>query len=230
MNTDVREPKSVDLPLILLPGMGADERMFEPQREAFPNLFVPPWVEPRPGESLRAYAIRFARRIDPGRACVLGGASFGGIVALEMASLLQARVCLLICSVRSPRELPRNWRVCWPFARFGSDRLGMVAGLAARISSVLMSRTVTRRLQHLANPKSTFLRWACGAVLGWRPRHSPRKVPVLHIHGEMDRTLPARLTHPDVVVPGGGHMLPLTHPKIVNEFIRTGLSTAAAIR
>src|SRR5687768_11148554 len=107
------------VPLILLSGMGADERLFEPQREAFPNLQVPVWIDPLPGESLRAYAVRMAHKVDPGCPCIVGGASFGGMVALEMAPLLQARACLLIGSVRSSEELSWRWRALRPVAILG---------------------------------------------------------------------------------------------------------------
>jgi hypothetical protein len=39
------------LPLILLPGMGADARLFAAQKLAFPALVVPPWLPPQPGET-----------------------------------------------------------------------------------------------------------------------------------------------------------------------------------
>ena len=48
------------VPIILLSGMAADERLFEAQVAAFPNLRVQPWVPARAGESLRAYATRLA--------------------------------------------------------------------------------------------------------------------------------------------------------------------------
>ena len=49
----------------------------------------------------------------------------------------------------------------------------------------------------------------------------PLGIPVVHLHGDRDRVLPASLTRPDVLVPGGGHVLPLTHPETVNEFLRS---------
>ena len=45
-------------------------------------------------------------------------------------------------------------------------------------------------------------------------------MPVYHIHGGRDRTLPVGNCRPDVVVPGGGHLLPFTHPEEVNAFLR----------
>ena len=71
--------------LIMLPGLGADERLFEPQRAAFPGLEVPPWLPHEPEESLDAYARRMAATIWPSEHFYIGGASFGGMVALEMA-------------------------------------------------------------------------------------------------------------------------------------------------
>ena len=98
----------VDPPLILLPGMAADGRLFRHQRAALPCIRTPDWIEPRDCEPLADYAQRFAQAITPGGRCFVGGASFGGIVALEMAAHLQAEACFLVASVRSDRELP--WR------------------------------------------------------------------------------------------------------------------------
>ena len=75
--------------LVLLPGMGADERMFEEQRAAFPGLIVPPWLPARKRESLRDYAARMAETIRVERPFYLGGVSMGGMVALEMARYLK---------------------------------------------------------------------------------------------------------------------------------------------
>lgn len=42
-----------DAPLILLPGMAADERLFAPQRAAFPRLLVPAFPAGPAGRSAR---------------------------------------------------------------------------------------------------------------------------------------------------------------------------------
>jgi hypothetical protein len=103
-----------DTPLILLSGMGADERLFRYQKAAFPNLVVPSWIEPDTNESLSAYTERLARLVDPGVPCFVGGVSFGGIVALEMVPHLQAMACFLIGSIRSPNQLPWQIRMFRP--------------------------------------------------------------------------------------------------------------------
>jgi len=164
--------------------------------------------------------------MDPGRPCFVGGASFGGMVALEMASCLQTMGRFLISSLRSPLELPWRWRMLWPIGKLGPDFLGLSADIGARVAAPALPRDTVRRLGHLARPEAKFLRWACCAVLNWRPVPAAPASPLYQIHGESDRTLPAELTRPDVIVPAGGHLLPITHPEVVNEFLRTGMARA----
>ena len=71
---------NVDPPLILLPGMAADGRLFRHQCAALPCIRTPVWIEPRDREPLADYAQRFAQAISTGGRCFVGGASFGGIV------------------------------------------------------------------------------------------------------------------------------------------------------
>lgn len=210
---------SQPFPIVLLSGMAADARLFEEQLAAFPNVRVPPWITPFPDESLRTYAARLAQTVDPGCRCIIGGASFGGIVALEMAAHLQTAACVLIGSVRSPLELPWRWRMMRPLARLGPDQFGKLSGLVARIGKPLLSRRLVRRFQRLSRPEASFVRWATCAVLRWTPSVAARRVRVFHIHGEADHTLPVRLTNPDVIVPGGSHALSVFSPVAVNVFI-----------
>jgi pimeloyl-ACP methyl ester carboxylesterase len=71
--------------LLLLPGLGADAQLFEPQRKVFPELEVVPWLEPRSKESLEDFGRRMAESADLDGEVVLGGVSFGGMVASVMA-------------------------------------------------------------------------------------------------------------------------------------------------
>ncbi|MGA2068793.1 MAG: hypothetical protein ABSG86_27745 [Thermoguttaceae bacterium] len=64
-----------------------------------------------------------------------------------------------------------------------------------------------------------FMRWAVGAILRWRP--APLEgIPVRAIHGARDRLIPACRVEADEIVPGGGHLINLTHADAVNRFLR----------
>jgi len=211
------------LPILFLSGMAADERLFASQVATFPELRVVPWVPPADHESLTQYAARLARIVDPGVPCIVGGASFGGVVALEMAPHLQARACLLIGSVRSPKGIPWRWRLLRPLAWFGPEWLGRLGASAAFMGRPLVSRGTIRRLERLSRANSGFERWAICAILRWRPSPEIRKVKVYQIHGSADSVLPARRSEDVEIVPGGPHALTLFASKYVNAFIERAI-------
>ena len=47
--------------------------------------------------------------------------------------------------------------------------------------------------------------------------------PIFQIHGDRDRILPPGRMRPDRIIPGGGHVLSLTHAGEVNRFIAESL-------
>jgi pimeloyl-ACP methyl ester carboxylesterase len=210
-------------PLILLPGMGADARMFSSLRGGLPEIVTPPWIEPRSGESLVEYARRFARVIDPGRPFFLGGASLGGVIALEVAAALpNVRACFVIGSIRSGRSRPWHVKILRPI----TPLVGLLPCLAPFIVQLIGGwlRSPTRGVMiQLAQADPKFLRWASAAILKWQPSTETEHVRVHHIHGQQDRVFPVHMTEADCVVAGAGHLISITHPDSVIEFLRTSM-------
>lgn len=211
--------------LLLLPGMGADARMFRPQQHAFPELQVAEWIPPEPREAIAHYAERMAQRVTLSPNCCLGGASFGGVVALEMAALLPVKKCILIGSLRSPAGL----RWIYPRLRHmsGLSAFGPRSAEASLwMAGPLCGPTLRGILRQLADADGRFLSWAVRALLEWNPSANIANVSISQIHGQQDWLLPARLSQADVIVPGAGHLLSLTHWREVNEFIDNKVSTS----
>ena len=204
------------IPIVMLSGLATDERLFAAQRERFPSLVVPKCIAPLRGETLPEYAARLARIVDPGRPCIVGGASFGGAVALEMAPHLSAMACVLIGSLRSPTELPWGWRALGPL--LGPRRLQVAARCLSAMGGWCLPRSAQRGLARLSHPESEFIRWGTCAILNWRPSIACNQVRVFQIHGAADRTLPLS-NQADVVVPGGQHALSLFNASAVNTFL-----------
>jgi pimeloyl-ACP methyl ester carboxylesterase len=214
-------------PLILFSGMGADRRIFEPQIAFFPQLIVPAWIKPEAHESLPHYAQRFAHQIDPGCPCYVGGASFGGFVALEAARHLQTRACFLIGSARCPSELPLRIRALRKLKhllpRVPFEWIAPLLGVTVRLSGDRMRPLTHRVMKIVAEADASYIRWACGALLSWDPCATPPTFPIYQIHGRCDCVLPARRIHPDTLVTSGGHLLTLTRPEQVNHFLEEKL-------
>jgi pimeloyl-ACP methyl ester carboxylesterase len=214
--------------LILLPGLGGDQRQFEPQRAAFPDLLVPPWIVPKRRESLPAYAARLADTIPPVRPMVLGGSSFGGMVAYEMAGHLRPAAVVLIGSCRSPRALRPMLRRLRPLAPGIPVQVLALAQwmspVGARMFSSLPPEQRALCVAMFKEMDCGFMKWVCRAILGWRPDEPP-PVAVFQIHGQKDRVMPVRLAEADEVIPEGGHLINLTHAQQVNAFLRKAVES-----
>ena len=209
--------------------MGADERMFAKLRPLLPELIVPEWLPPLRRESLRSYARRMAGQINPELPCFVGGASFGGFLALEMLPHLNAKGCFLIGAVRSPSEFPLWIRLARPAHALTrivpvSLFLWLSAFLGGTLGFLLPRRT-REFLQLGGTLDPAFFKWAAEAVLTWGDFGLPPNpaCPVYHVQGELDRILPPRLTQPDELIAGGGHVIALSHPAEVARFIRLRL-------
>ncbi len=214
-------------PLMLLPGMGADARMFSSLRNDLPQLVTPAWIEPSRGESLVDYSRRLAKVIDPGRPCFVGGASFGGVVALEIAAVLpRVRTCFLIGSIQSADSRPWRVKLLHPV----TPLVGMLPTMSPWVVRLLGSwlRSPTRGVMtQLGDADARFLKWAARAILTWQPSPEIARVRVCQIHGERDRVFPVHMTRPDHVVSGAGHLISITHPQPVVEFLRERMAAIA---
>jgi pimeloyl-ACP methyl ester carboxylesterase len=213
--------------LILLPGLGADYRLFAPQAAAFESLTVPPWIPPDRGESLQQYAARLAESIEFDGPYVLGGVSLGGMIAYEMAAHLVAqgrgpRGLVLIATCRTRRGL-RGWyrglapaAACLPTAALSASK--PIAPWAAKLYGRLPAEMRELTVRMFQDADSRFMQWALSAISHWQPS-AAADVPTLQIHGRRDRVIPIRNVDPNRIVEDGGHLINLTHPQQVNKFI-----------
>ena len=214
--------------LVLLPGLGASHRLFDPQRRAWPDLQVPPWLDPEPHERLPAYARRMAAALPPGDPdLVLGGVSFGGMVALEIARHVPARAVILIASATGPQGLTRAARTLAlagrspfvPAVRPPRPTWPLISwGFGAR-------RTDERALMYdlIRTSRRDLVKWGLGAIAHWRPAPEA-PCAVRQIHGAEDRLIGAARVAAEVVVRGAGHLINVTHDGDVNAFIRLALA------
>ncbi len=197
-------------PLYLLPGMDRGYPVYARLAPLLPGAVVLDYVAPEQGETLVEYARRMAAGLE--RDCYVGGTSLGGIVALEMARVLRPRGCIVIASVTHPRQLPPWFSIWRPLGGRVTTRLmSLTAASAAVVPHPLRTRS-TIRVSSWNGTNAKWHRWATASVLDWQPDPSPLPCPLLHIHGDADATFPIRYVDADVVILGGRHNLPASHP------------------
>ena len=204
--------------LYLLPGTGADERLFHRlDLGAYDTVNVRLPI-PLRRETLAEYAARIAReQIDTTRRpFALLGVSLGGMIATELAEQLEPDAVVIVASAKTRRELPPGYRLG---RRVPVHRL--VGGRTMR----WFTRLVQPRFEPMA-PKQrdlfiemlyakdpAFLRRAVAMMVTWDRTVAPPRI--VHLHGEHDRTLPIEHTDPTLAVRGEGHMLTYSRPGVV---------------
>lgn len=217
--------------LILLPGLAADERLFRAQQRAIPHAEAPPWLVPKRNESLRDYSARWGEALKLREPAVIAGLSMGGMVALEMARAHGALAVGLIASCRSPGPVSPALKIIERLGRVTPDACvgagKVVAGLfIGRGRIAAPDRALL--LQMARDCPVPFLRFAGPAITSWPGCPDPG-APVRHIHGTRDWVISPRASKPDILVPGGAHVLSMSHPAEVNAFLLDLLNRSADV-
>jgi pimeloyl-ACP methyl ester carboxylesterase len=196
--------------LYLIPGMGADGRLFEGLRRTGLAFEVLEFIPAQEGESLRDYALRLGRGIDATQPFVVGGVSLGGIVAGEIALAMGAQQVILISSVKDSGELPFYFKLGrWlPVHKLFSG--GFLKRHGPRASHRGLEPWQSKILSDLrTDADDAFISWATDAVVRWR--RAERVAQTLHIHGTHDLMFPGVFLGERLRVSGGRHVMVVTH-------------------
>jgi pimeloyl-ACP methyl ester carboxylesterase len=203
----------------LIPGLGADERVFR-RLKLTGTMHVLNWLAPQsPTEPLAHYAARLAEALPPAEPCWLVGVSFGGLLAQEIGRLRPLARVVLISSLGSPRDLPPLLRLAGATGAYRLVPFGLLQWLPRLAQWFFGARGGTEyRLlrQILADTDPAFARWATEQLLAWR---GPGLPDTVRLHGTRDRLLPAGTASIDFPVPGAGHFLIVSHADQVSRVL-----------
>lgn len=240
--------------IVLLPGLGANRRLFAPQLEAFGDrgAVVPDWPE-RPGtvepgldvDGVTASLgrdLRAAGRLHGDT--VLVGFSFGAQVALSLAR--QAierddacpRAIVLVSGLRRTSQLTRRFRLqvaaasLLPNAAIGWAAAELVAKPFARACGFDHQQTL--ELQRMAAELDVpqFRRLA-RAACRWRFEDDDERrlleagVRILHLHSARDPVIPPPTAACDFeAIEEAAHLLTWTHADRVNQMMADAIGEA----
>lgn len=238
--------------LVLLPGLGANRRLFAPQIGRFGDhpTIVPEWpraFNPRLGVEALADRLRtvLAARgaLDP--RSVLVGFSFGGQVALSMArQTVEAgdpapRAIVLVSGVRRTSQLTARFRLqvagsrLLPDAAIAFAASGLVAKPFARACGLDHEQALELQRMAAELDVPTFRRLARAACRwtfeeGDEHRLVEAGVRIHHLHSLRDPVIPpppADAAFDAIAEPA--HLLTWTHESLVRRTIEDALSAAA---
>jgi pimeloyl-ACP methyl ester carboxylesterase len=213
--------------LILFSGMGADSRLFRSIRIPEAEIVAPNYTDPREGETLSQYAARMADGLNIQPADVVGGASFGGMVAGEIARQRPVAGLILLGTCVDPARLPPSYRWVERAGRFIPDSvLGLRSWrLWVRWCLAPLTRDAETCLIEMAVTHPTAqIREFGRMVMGWSGIENV-SCPMLSIHGNCDRVIPLKCAEANIILKDAGHAFTLTHADQTNSAIRDFLRT-----
>ncbi len=207
--------------IYIFSGLGADERVFKYlDFSNFDTTFIR-WTQPIDNESIEHYAKRLTEQITTIRP-ILIGLSFGGIIATEVAKLIDTEKIILIASAKTRKEIPFYYRFA---GRLKLHKLLPIKLLKRpNIFSYWFFGTQNKQdkkmLAEIFHDTDTkFLKWAIAKIVSWtnQTRHQNLK----HIHGTSDRILPIRFINCDLKVIGGGHFMTVNKSDELNTKLKS---------
>ena len=202
-------------------GLAADRRVFKYIEVPLDYEIVHlDWIEPIKNETLSAYSMRLAEKINARESFALVGLSMGGMIAVEISRHLNPAHTILISSVPSSDQLPIYFK--WA-AKINLHKLVPVSMVK---SASIMKRLFTAETpedkiilkQIIRESDPIFIKWAMGAILKWKRKELP--LSYIHIHGTRDELLPMRYTKPTHSINKGGHLMVLNHSGEINRILK----------
>jgi pimeloyl-ACP methyl ester carboxylesterase len=205
-------------------GLGADKRAFEkltlPQKITIKYV---EWVENSEDESLAGYCHKLCDQINIKEDFSLVGLSFGGIVAVELAKIIEPKQVVLISSIATSKELPVD-----RFGHFLFKKLHLYKLIPASIFKNANAITywffgVKNKdekdllKQIISDTPPAFAKWAFGRILTWENTIKPKHL--FHIHGSADKLFPIKNTSADVTINGGGHFMVYSKAEEVSKVL-----------
>lgn len=208
--------------IFCIPGFGADDQLFSKLKLSNARVQYLNWLDPLPQETLTHYAQRMAAPVHSANA-ILIGVSFGGMVASEIARQIPVKKVIIVSSVKTSKEMPRNIRIT---ARL---KLYKFFPLNKLRSHKLFNTIANKRLGAFTREEQLFahsyrqkadlhyIKWSIQQIVNWQNNIVPQNL--YHIHGDQDKIFPIKYIKPHYTISGGTHMMVLNKAEEISHII-----------
>lgn len=208
--------------IYLIPGLGADRRMYNVQLKVIENATVLEHLPPNKNETLTEYAQRLIPLIDTTVPFVLVGTSLGGMIALELTKYIKPEKVILIASIKGRDEMPLFMRAMKYLKLHrllkGTDYKRLNNLMVRRLDSRGDSPAAELIRQMTIDARPEFIEWAINAVIHWQPGKVDLS-KVHHIHGQKDQLFPWKKIKNARFIAGGSHVMNITKSREVNNVL-----------
>lgn len=205
-------------------GLGADKRAFM-YLSINHELIHIEWIKPHKNESISSYSKRLSEQINTNEPFMLLGLSFGGIIACELAKILNPEKAIHISSIINKNHLPFIFRL------IGATGVHKIVPTKLMSPPMFLAywffgikKQENKKLlkEILDDTDRYFLKWAISRLLSKEVIYLPKNL--IRIHGTNDKLLPLKDSSNTLIVEGGGHFMIIENNKEVNHLLKNVLS------
>ena len=188
-------------------GLGADKRAFKFLSINHELIHVE-WIKPTKNESISNYSKRLSSQINTNEPFMLLGLSFGGIIACELAKILNPQKVIHISSITNKKHLPLVFRL---ICAIGIHKIIPAVlmtppmGLAYWFFGIEKQKNKKLLKEILDDTDKDFLKWAIGRLLNQEKIYQPENL--IRVHGTNDKLLPLIDNSNVMTIKGGGHFM-----------------------
>lgn len=217
--------------IYLLPGVGANDKIFQNLDLSGYDVVHIKWPKHKKGERIETYVKKLLPQIKKDTQPILIGMSFGGIVATELAKLINPQRTILISSIKNYHERPLKllFLNSIKFHRLVSGKLVIKFRFWLQLLLGKLSKPDFALIEDMIREADIeFNEWAVDQVIHWKNEEVPDNV--LHIHGTRDSIFPDYYVKDAVLIPGGTHFMIVNRAKEISKIIRKELQSARVVR
>jgi pimeloyl-ACP methyl ester carboxylesterase len=213
--------------IYLIPGVGANDKIFQNLDLGNYEVVHLKWPKHSKHEHINTYVKKLLPQIKKDTQPILIGMSFGGIVAIELAKLINPYKTIIISSIKTYHERPlkllflnslkfhrlipgklviefRFW-LQWFLGKLSTHDFAMIDDMIKEVNI-------------------EFNEWAVDQVIHWENEEYPENL--VHIQGTRDRIFPNFYIKDAIWIKGGTHFMVVNRAKEISKIIRKELASA----
>ena len=188
--------------------MGANSNMYSGSWQELKDCCFIDWPPYNQEKTITDLANKLINIHNIRKEDIVIGSSLGGMVALEIATIMELKLVVLIGSATNPKEISQLSKLLMPFL---FKPIVKISQLIASISKDTIS-------QMYSKSESEFIVKMSKAILNWHG-FKGSKTQVGRIHGKKDKfiTCPSDCE----VIKKGGHLIAITHAHECINYIKS---------
>lgn len=208
----------------LIPGMGADERLFSNFSLQYGTVTKLNWIPHEDSRNLSDYAALMSKRVTTENNIIIGS-SMGGMVAVEMAKIINPLSTILVSAPTGRHQFPRVLKT-FDFIKLHRaltpSQVMRIAGLADLFMGFKTPEQRAMFYDMLKSNGPEFLHFSIGAVLGWKNKEVPPG-DFIQLIGTQDKLFDPRKIPGSIPLEGKGHFAAFEAgdqlSAIINEYV-----------